>query len=305
MRGCILSWQRVLLLIWFVCGVACGEEVTHADIIFRHGQPPHRGRVLGLEQDLLRFEMEVLPGRPPASVTLSRRHIERIDLADEQAVLEKVSKADQILLEQLWDKQRPLLDLPRSYAGEVGLTLAERCMQQEKRDSARKALEIYRAIEEKDWEPSRRARARRGRLRAMVAVGAAAEAIEEATVLANESEDPEVLIEARYVLAQASAAKFRELLREHPRWMEDERVRPERNRLYHETLDLFLYAYLFHGTHAGQAARGLWGALEIYQLCGEEEAARRIAADLVFFYPETHEGKRAQELLSQKEKKDH
>jgi len=54
--------------------------------------------------------------------------------------------------------------------------------------------------------------AKQGRLRAMVASGKAKDAVGEAEQLAASTEDPTVLIEAKYLLAETSAASLKKLL---------------------------------------------------------------------------------------------
>jgi hypothetical protein len=131
----------------------------------------------------------------------------------------------------------------------------------------------------------------------MLRLGRAAEAMAEAMELERTSEDPAVLIEAKFVLAEASLQDFKKLLKNNPRWQEDEFVRPEHDRLYHATLDLLLFPYLFHGTEEAQAARGLSRAIEMLTLSGEIPEAIELAQDLVFLYPETAPAASARSFL--------
>lgn len=140
--------------------------------------------------------------------------------------------------------------------------------------------------------------AKEGRLRALVATGRAGEAVREAEQIASMTEDPAVLIEAKYILAEAAGTSLKKLLEDNPRWEEDLNVIPERNRLYHEAVDLFLYPSLFEGSQAEAAARGLWGAVGIYQLTGEAANALECARDITILYPGTKYAAPAKELIA-------
>jgi hypothetical protein len=86
---------------------------------------------------------------------------------------------------------------------------------------------------------------------------------------------------------------LRQLLADNPRWYEDPPVRAERSRLLNDAADMALYPFLFHGTERARAAQGLGLALELYQITGDEEAARGVATDLIEIYPETPEAQQA------------
>jgi hypothetical protein len=74
-------------------------------------------------------------------------------------------------------------------------------------------------------------------------------------------------------------------------------VRPERERLFHEALDLYLFPYLFHGTETAAAARGLWGGLQLCQSGGAPAEARELAMDLTILYPGTPQAAEARRFL--------
>jgi hypothetical protein len=161
---------------------------------------------------------------------------------------------------------------------------------------------MFERLEKADWNESRRDAAGRGRLLALIAVGRAAEAVDQAKQLAVNAEDPATLIEAKYVLAQGSFQDLRKLLEDNPRWEQDDNVRPERNRLYHETIDLFLFPFLFHGAEQGPATRGLAGAMDFFIFMKEPAHAAEIARDLTVLYPGTPESKTAAQFLASQPK---
>ena len=87
-----------------------------------------------------------------------------------------------------------------------------------------------------------------------------------------------MLIEARFVLAKVDFKKLKVLVEENPKWQEDDMVRPDMEKLFHSTVDQFLFPYLFHGTEEEAAARGLMNAAVAYGLFRENgtgESVRR------------------------------
>ena len=135
----------------------------------------------------------------------------------------------------------------------------------------------------------------------MIALGDVEAAVQEALAMAEESESAEILMDAKFVLATADFDALKKLVEEKPKWEEDDEVRPERNRMFHETIDKFLFPHLFHGSAEDAAARGLWSAVEVYRWAGEKEEARSRAGDLLALYPGTGYAGRAIQMLEQVE----
>ena len=236
-----------------------------------------------------------------ATVSLNRADLASIRFAPDAALEERLQRAsanDAPALEQDWDKARLWLEMPESPAGCIALALGNAWLRSGKKADAQRALDLVSLVEKSSWRPDDRTRAREVRLRAMVASGRAADAVDEATKLAEETEDPEILIEANLIRAQASERQLRKFLQENPRWMEDEYVIDERHRLHAQTLDLYLYPALFHGTDLARGARGLWGAIEVHRLAGDWPNAIETARDLVTFYPSTPEAALANDFLA-------
>jgi hypothetical protein len=271
------------------------------DVVFRAGLPPQTGRVLGLDAQYLRFETRVMQNLPAATIALPRGQVQRIVFAErpeEARLFADPKPSDLAALRALWERKLPFLRVSNSDTGRAGLALAEVLLASADAGRRREALDLFRKIEGEDWNAERRALAGQGRLRAMVANGMAAEAVAEARELAEVSEDPAVLIEAKYVLGRAALETYSRLVADNPRWQEDPRVRPERDRIFHETLDLLLYPYLFHGTHEGPAARGLLDAAKLLAGAGEPGPARELALDLAALYPATPQAAEAGTLLA-------
>ena len=293
-----LTIVTVLMAIAFLGGAAA-EDVIHLK-----QRDPLEGEILVLDEEKVTLKMvtELAPGQfgsrtvniPIAAID----YIEFTSLPNEEAILADPAGADTAQLEALWDAKRKYLTTPRSNAGLAALAFADRLLEAERELQSRQAKEIYAKVEADDWNPDHQRQATQGRLRAMIALGELMEAIQEAGEIAEKTEDPKMLIEAKFVLAVAEFDQLQAIEEEHPKWMEDDEVRPERNAHYHDALDLFLFPYLFHGSAEEGSARGLWHAAEVYQYTGDSMNASRCAEDIVRLYPNTTYLSRAQALLS-------
>jgi len=275
------------------------------DVIFLRNGEMRAGRITAADSDLFRLQVP-LPARvgiPPAfaSVSVPKSQVSYIEFARDPALEEKLQSATPGQLQQiatLWSGQAVWLDVPKSPAARVGCLYGDLLLRTGGAENARRALEVFRMIEAKAWSKEDSMSARQGRLRAMVASGHARDAVSEAEQLAASTEDPAVLIEAKYILAETAATSLKKLLKDNPRWQDDPGVIPERNRLYHEALDLYLYPSLFEGTATVAAARGLWGAIGVYQLAGEPQNTRECARDISIIYPGTEYAAQANDLIA-------
>jgi hypothetical protein len=203
-----------------------------------------------------------------------------------------------------WVKRQVWLGRPRSPAGELGLLYAGLLLADATPDRMERAGKVYEQIEAGDWSAERRGRAKAGRLRLLIRQGKVEEARPEAERLLKESEDPRVVIELRQVLADAAAEQLRVLVAAHPRWEEEEGIRVERGRWFHEALSGYLHAHVFHGAEEDLAARGLWAAVQLYAGAGEREAARACAGDLVKLYAGVAEAGAAERWLEEEREKE-
>jgi hypothetical protein len=256
------------------------------------------GKLIAVEDANIRLQRPLPP--PPgttepatpvfATVTLPRADIASIEFAPDETrdrLIREATVAQLPEMEALWKRFEPWLSIPRSPAGAIGLAYGNILLRSKDPDHAARALALFRQIERQSWSEDDLMGAKQGRLRAMVATGQAAEAVQEAAELARISEDPTVLVQAKYILAEAADRALRKLVEDNPRWEEDVFVAPERHRLYHEALDLYLHPYLFFGSETEAASRGLWGACGVLQFAGDLEQAAELARDLVTIYPDT------------------
>lgn len=290
-----------LLLPALLATIVHAQEPVAQDVLFMRNGDRRPGKVIGFDDRLIRFQVSLILSQPPATVTVPRANVNGIEFASSWAMETLLQSADASKLPALtsaWNEQQRFLAIPKSPAAAVGIAYSDLLLRSRTPENAASALEITKRIEKEAWDSSDRALAKQVRLRAMVATGQAKEAVGEALLLAKESEDPQILIEAKYILAQAAEAELRKLEEENPRWQQDINVRPERQRLVNEAIDLYLYPYLFYGSDTENAARGLWGAVGIYKFIGEIPNALESARDLVALYPATPFNQPAGEFIA-------
>lgn len=268
------------------------------DVLFLKSGEKRSGRVSGLDALQLRLQVPLPPppGTPAgaatvfASVSIPRSDLSYIEFAPDPSLdplLKSASPQQLAEVEARWSKAELWLSVPRSPAARLGNLLGDLLLRTGDPAKASRALDLFKQIEGAAWSPDDKMSARQGRLRSMVATGHAREAVNEAAELAGVTENPAVLIEAKFILASAADSSLRKLLDENPRWEEDVNVIPERHRLYNEALDLYLYPGLFAGSESDSSARGLWGAAGIYLLAGESQKALECARDITALYPNT------------------
>lgn len=236
-----------------------------------------------------------------AKRTLTATQVERVEFGfrpGEEALFAKRGSATAAELKPWWDLWFPHLHRPSSRSGAWGLAYARAMMREESAIGAEKALSLFDHLIAKAWSPEVKTAAKQGRLEALMAKGDLATATAEASLLARETEDPALLIEVEHLLAEADFRVLRELEAEHPRWIEDDEVRPRRHELYHRALDQFLKPHLFHATREEVAARGLFSAAALLLFGGEGEEAKARWEDLIKLYPETSFAAKAKESLA-------
>ena len=293
--------STLLILLAVTCIAAHAQDVLEMKTGSRRA-----GKIISFDEKFIRLELDLTAqgsssARSVASIALPRGDVLSIDFASNSqrdAAIRSAAAQDIDALDGYWIEFKPWLEMPRSPSGSIACALGNALLATKERKNADRALELFTLVEEKAWQDSDKARAREGRLRAMTATGKAAKAIEEAKALAAETEDPEILIEANYLLAQAAEKELKDFLKENPRWDIDTSVIDQRHRLYNRVLELYLYPSLFFGTNNEKAARGLWGAIGIYRASGEERLAIETSRDIHTFYPKTQEAEQARDYLA-------
>lgn len=282
-------------LIYLFAATAAAQDVVH----LQDGRALH-GRLERLASREIVLAETLPGGRGTARRSLLPDAIRFIDfapLSGEMEALADPATQERRLLE-LWQEKSVHLGRPASNAGTIGLALVRECLRRDDPLLAERALRIGDLIAREDWDERRRSEARRGCLRALLQLRRLDEAVAEAERLARSEDDPDLLLEAGLVLAQAEFERLRQFENEHPRWRDDEAHAAERTRLYHRSLDLFLRLPLFHGSAEERAAEALWGAVQVHRFVGETEAAHERTRDLLALYPKTAAAARAKQAPS-------
>ncbi len=283
--------RAAAILCGFLCVCAHGQ-----DVIFQRNGEKRVGHVTAVSEKAFRFEIQLSQptGNPgpatTATVSVPRDSIIQIEFAEDPEAERLLADTNPNRLRDagtLWQPAMPWLAIPRSPAARIGRIYAEELLRTGKSSDAREALKVFQEIESKAWDEEERMTAKQGRLRAMVATGNAKEAIQEALELAQTTENPTVLIEANFLLAEADTEALRQLVKENPRWQEDSLVVPEHAKLYNKALDQYLFCPVFYGSNAAASARGLWGASRVYDFAGERDKALECARDILSMYPAT------------------
>lgn len=87
------------------------------------------------------------------------------------------------------------------------------------------------------------------------------------------------------ILSKAEISARDELEKENPKWMEDDEIRPQRQRHFHLSIDMSLYPFLFESTSSEQAVEGLKQAAEITFSQQDFRSARHYWRDIEVHYP--------------------
>ena len=287
--------------------LATALAATAQDVLLLKNGDRRAGEIVAADDTTIRLRVPLggpaVPGAAAAMATIGipRADIEAIEFKTDPAREERLRSATPARISEVeidWKRQEPWLGFPRSQAGATGCKLAELLLLTNDPAKAASALELFTLIEQKSWSDEDKTRAKQGRLRAMVATGRAAEAIEQAKQLAAETENPEILIEANHIMAQAAELDYIAFLKENPRWEQDPYVIDTRHQLYNRVLELYLYPALFYGSDNARSARGLWGAVSIYRASNQLPLAIETSRDIVTLHPATTEAKLAQDFLA-------
>ena len=273
----------------FASVVAC---LAQDDVLHLKSGESAKGTIVSLNAVAIDFRVIIdgPRGRGEARRRVLRKDVDFIDFAQteaEIAIAEGETIADELTLQRLWARHSEHLAEANSPAGVFGLLLVEKWLTETQAEKAAAALRVVDRIMESDWDVERRHEAQRWRLKALVQSGRIDEAEATARSLLVTAEDPEVVVEARQVLGFAAFDKLRALVEAHPRWMDDDEVFPQRNALFHEAIDHFLYGSLFHGALRESAATGIWQACEVYRHAKLPEKAGAAAEDLLKLYPDS------------------
>jgi hypothetical protein len=288
-----------------LCAVLSAMAITFhaakADSVSLANGEKLTGRIRGLERDAVLLETIPVKGYPPATQRIGKSSIARLEFAPDQERDRLASHGGPAQMGELkaaWRELSPLLGVPDSPAARLGLRYAGLLAQAEGTEAKDEALGIFTSIFRQAKEATERAAAGRGRLRTLILSGRHPEAFKEAESLIKEGADPALCAEAHLVVAGSHAKRLRHHLEENPRWREDDRAGAERERLRNMALDSCLRAGLGCDSPPELAVRGLLGALQIHELCGDSDRALEIARDIAAIYPNTPGAQIAREFLA-------
>jgi hypothetical protein len=292
--------MRTFLIAILCC--LCGSLAGAQDVLYLKTGESLACQVDALTDNIVNFSLLTNAGTAGGSArrTIQADRVDYIEFdfeAGEAAFFPKRSEATEAQLKSWWEFYLPHLHRPRSRAAAYGNSLGQVILRDDAKYGCDRALPIFDRIIARAWSEEDIALAKQGRLQALMAKGDLETAITEARTLASATEDPGLLIEVHYLLASADFQKLKDLEEEHPKWVEDDEVRPVRNELFHHTIDQFLHPHLFYATREAVAARGLLAAADVYFFAGDAAAARDRWADLTRLYPETEFTVQAKERL--------
>ncbi len=278
-------------------------ELAAVDVLHLRGGKTVQGQIEGITHRTVTFRVIVnLGGGNKGQVKRSYwlKNVEFIDFfrsENEIAVLAQGRRPLRAELQKLWGLKGVYLDQPRSNAGEIGLLYAEALLLEDSVYYWSQAMELYGLIEQKSWHEEDRRAARLGQIRGLVVQGKLDEAKKTAKEELVRTSNEEMIIEVWFLLGKIGFLQLKALQENHPRWQEDEEIRPQHEQLYHEILDCFLNTCLFHGTQEESAARGLMVAAEVYHFAGDFKSMQESLQDVVQIYPLTSMAVQAAEKL--------
>ncbi|MFN0129429.1 MAG: tetratricopeptide repeat protein [Verrucomicrobiales bacterium] len=263
-----------------------------------------RCRIMSVTEESIVIQYPPRPGSQAAALsrTLAWSDVKAVDFSMDSEFhrLVKVTdpRKDMPRLVARWTTLAPLLHRPHHPVGELGLALARLALVHPDPQTKHRALSVCEAIASCDWNHSRRHRARLLRAQLFSSAGKNEEASQEARSLVG---DPLVAaatgMAAHVMLANLAFSQLRQIDSDHPRWMEDDTIRPKRESLYHQSLDHALSPSAFQGAVEEPATEGLWIAVSLLDYAGQRAAAANTARDLIHLYPKSPAATQAHSFL--------
>lgn len=205
-------------------------------------------------------------------------------------------------LKVIWDARAATMTLNGSNAADTGLALAKSLRLSGETSSLEDASKILDQIRGNDSSEHRKdlARAEQATIDFIrTSKTGNSEAIDKlAWKITEESGNPDAMLLATSYLADRHFTDLKKIVDDNPRWIEDDEVKPVRDRLYNLALDFALYPSLFLGTRETESAIGLKKASDIYQFTGENLLAKKVLEDLAALYPSSEPAKETAPLLA-------
>lgn len=279
-------------------------SVVHADILHLKNGTKTEGEIKSFDGQ--KFILSITIGAGSAQAPYDKELVEKVELKrppEQDALLQSQDAKSLPELTAFWEKRLIYLNVPESDTGEIGLKLIQLLLSTKKISAAKDAVPLCEKIEKEDWNTDRRNQVKALRLEAFVRMGKTEAALDEAQKLLDLSPDNvSVIIDAKFVMAQAAAANLYELEKKNPRWAEVKARRTERQAFIQQSLDGFLYAPSFYPENMNLTARGLWSAAEVADHVGLAEESFRYAREVVNYFPDPTYLAKAQDLVKKLEK---
>jgi len=198
-------------------------------------------------------------------------------------------------LRVLWETRKSTLGMETSNVADTGIALAKALRMSRETPGFDEAADLLQQILENDPADHRKTAAEMElqtlELVRALASGSPEDADLTAWAITETDGNTEAMLIATAWLADRHFEDLKQLEEEHPRWDQDDEVRPLRSRLYHLSLDFALYPSLFHGTHAEEAATGLQKVWNVHNHTRSPELALQTLEDLAALYPDSQAAK--------------
>ncbi len=202
----------------------------------------------------------------------------------------------------LWETRQATMRLPGSNVAETGIAFAKSLRLSGEVSALDEAGKILDLIRGQDTSDSRKdiARGEQSTIDFIRAIksGKLVETDKLAWKITEEPGYPDAMLLATSFLADRHFKELKAIEEDNPRWMEDDEVRPVRDRLYQLSLDFALYPSLFIGSRQAEATVGLKKAVEVYQFTNQPALAKGTLEDIAALYPESEIAKETAPLLA-------
>jgi hypothetical protein len=265
---------------------------------------PLKVRILEITENSVIVEKQLPSGLTRRTIPLNELTDVKFSLTPWEISLHRETGTESLAaLRILWQRRSAAFRFPSSGIFRTAIALAKTLRWSATDDGFDEAEKILRVALEEVADNSQRTLLQ-GELHCVLLSRAIRkESHEEANRLAWEITEeaseasPDAMLLATGFLADRHFSQLRAIEAEHPRWMEDDEIKPIRERLYHLSLDFALYPSLFHGQREPEASTGLKNAALVYQFAGETDLWKGALEDLIQLYPDSPAAKEMAPVL--------
>lgn len=257
---------------------------------------PLKVRILSVDAKGVTLEKTLAAGMTARVVPLAELSGVSFEFsAPELTLHRKPSAATAPALKVLWDSRSGSLGMDGTNVSETGVALAKSLRLTGEEESFAEAAVILERIRGKETAEFRiapaRAEAETLELARSIKSGKAEETDKLAWKITESENNPDAMLLATAWLADRSFADLKKIEADNPRWIEDDEVKPVRERLYNLALDFALYPSLFLGTRGEESSIGLKKAWQIHHFTHAPLLAKQTLEDLAALYPDSEAAK--------------